>query len=149
MPQILETFDADNLPSSYALAESLNATLDETTRNLQSMITEVNDLTGPRNGTGASSRGVDPSAVQSATSGGSKEDPVSQIVAILNAHLGSLKWIDETSSALKDKLESLRRGQTPQPAARAAASGSREFYGRASSVVGGGQSRRQGSSLLP
>jgi nuclear pore complex protein Nup62 len=79
---------------SYALAERLNAQLDDMSRSLGSMIDEVNGLSAPRGRDGA------------------WEDPITQISAILNAHLGSLKWIDESAVQLRDRLEALRRGQT-------------------------------------
>lgn len=79
---------------SYALAERLNTQLDDMSRSLGSMIDEVNGLSAPR--------GRDASG----------EDPITQISTILNAHLGSLKWIDESAVQLRDRLEALRRGQT-------------------------------------
>ena len=97
---------------AYSLAENLNSQLDDMSRNLSSMIDEVNQLSAPSTGgartasaaNGAPGAGRDAGAVQ--------ENPIAQISAILNAHLGSLKWIDEHAAQLRDRLEALRRGQT-------------------------------------
>ena len=108
---------------AYALAETLNAQLDDISRNLSSMIGEVNTLScsSPSNphGGGGAATGVEPDAANlgalrvggKESGSGLAEDPVSQIASILNAHLASLKWIDESSGNLRDKLEALRRGQ--------------------------------------
>jgi nuclear pore complex protein Nup62 len=69
------------------------------------MIHEVNALSAPSGAGGASGDGSG-----ALTANG--EDAVSQIVAILNAHLGSLRWIDETAESLREKIENLRRGNT-------------------------------------
>ena len=37
------------------------------------------------------------------------ENPVSQIVQILNAHLNSLQWIDQTSTQLATKINDIDR----------------------------------------
>lgn len=111
----METGAADaERERAYAMAESLNAQLDELSRNLSSMIVEVNNLS-------SSTAAARPQAEPDANALGplrlgnklhnSGADPVSQIVAILNAHLGSLKWIDESTNALREKVEKLRRGQ--------------------------------------
>lgn len=104
---------------AYSLAESLNAQLDDMSRNLVSMIEEVNQMTAP-SGSSTSTRDLvdaSPQALNSMRIGGREtsvgyEDPIMQISAILNAHLGSLKWIDEHTTSLRDRLEALRRGQT-------------------------------------
>lgn len=111
----LETGAADaERERAYAMAESLNAQLDELSSNLSSMIVEVNNLS-------SSTAAARPQSEPDANALGplklgskmhnSAADPVSQIVAILNAHLGSLKWIDESTNALREKVENLRRGQ--------------------------------------
>jgi nuclear pore complex protein Nup62 len=114
----METGAADaKRERAYSMAESLNAQLDELSRNLSSMIVEVNNLSS-NTAANASSRShaePDTNALSLLRVGNklhnSGADPVSQIVAILNAHLGSLKWIDENTNALREKLENLRRGQ--------------------------------------
>lgn len=102
---------------AYTLAENLNAQLDDMSRNLVSMIEEVNQMSAP-----ASTRMRDvveaaPEALKSMRIGSKDtavgyDDPIMQISAILNAHLGSLKWIDEHTTSLRDRLEALRRGHT-------------------------------------
>lgn len=113
----METGAADaEREKAYAMAESLNSQLDELSRNLSSMIVEVNSLSSS-----TAANASRPHAEPDANALGplrlgnklhsSGADPVSQIVAILNAHLGSLKWIDESTNALREKVENLRRGQ--------------------------------------
>ncbi|KAG9126489.1 FG-nucleoporin nsp1 [Ceratobasidium sp. 392] len=72
---------------NYALAASLADQLDSLARGLSTMIDSVNDLS-----TGTSSAQ-------------SKDDPVAQISAILNAHLESLQWID---GAVRDAEERVK-----------------------------------------
>ena len=103
---------------AYALAENLNTQLDDMSRNLVSMIDEVNQMSAPatngrravRDATDASSEALGSFQVSRDVPG--YEDPIMQISAILNAHFSSLKWIDEHTSSLRDRLEALRRGQT-------------------------------------
>ena len=103
---------------AYALAENLNTQLDDMSRNLVSMIDEVNQMSAPttngrravRGATDASSEALGSLQVSRDVPG--YEDPITQISAILNAHFSSLKWIDEHTSSLRDRLEALRRGQT-------------------------------------
>ena len=103
---------------AYALAENLNTQLDDMSRNLVSMIDEVNQMSAPttngrravRDATDASSEALGSLQVSRDVPG--YEDPITQISAILNAHFSSLKWIDEHTSSLRDRLEALRRGQT-------------------------------------
>lgn len=82
-------------------------------RNLSSMISEVNSLSGLSSNFTTSrsiASGADPSHSAVPNSNSIQEDSVSQIVSILNAHLGSLKWIDESTNALKERVERFRRG---------------------------------------
>ncbi|WFD33149.1 FG-nucleoporin nsp1 [Malassezia sp. CBS 17886] len=102
---------------AYALAENLNAQLDDMSRNLVSMIAEVNQLSAPASAPRSSAGEVSPSTLQALRIGSREtaagnDDPIMQITAILNAHLGSLKWIDEHTTAVRDRLEALRRGHT-------------------------------------
>lgn len=78
---------------SYQLAETLNSHLDDVAKNLSAMITELN----------ATSAGKDQADAE-------RDGSIAQIVAILNAHLGSLKWIDSSAGAMRNKLDALRRG---------------------------------------
>ncbi|KAG0267032.1 FG-nucleoporin nsp1 [Mortierella polycephala] len=76
---------------TYSLAENLNKQLDDMSQNLTSMIDEINQ-TAPK-------------------ADDESGDPVSQIVQILNAHLTSLQWIDETTTALQTKAQDVGRIQ--------------------------------------
>lgn len=107
---------------TYTLAENLNAQLDDMSRNLVSMIDEVNQLSAPSGARTTRTTEATPGALNSLRvsardSGAGNDDPITQISAILNAHLGSLKWIDENTASLRDRLESLRRGSTSKPSA--------------------------------
>lgn len=91
---------------SYALAESLNLQLDDAGRNVGGIIQQVNALTAPPH---TSSAGLGEELNQT---GAGEEDAVAQIAAILNAHLGSLRWVDDTATSLRDRLAAFRRGHT-------------------------------------
>ena len=90
------------VPYSYTLAANLNLQLDELSKSLSQMIESVNALTLPNSPHAASS---DPSA------GGKKadDDPLQQIGAVLNAHLKSLQWIDETVRDVEGKVKEAER----------------------------------------
>lgn len=77
-------------PHSYNLATSLSNSLDTTSTSLTSLIQTLNSLS--------------PSL---APSQDAPEDPLTQIAAILNAHLGSLKWIEEGGRRLKKEVTEL------------------------------------------
>ena len=90
------------VPYSYTLAANLNLQLDELSKSLSQMIESVNALTLPNSPHAASS---DPST------GGKKadDDPLQQIGAVLNAHLKSLQWIDETVRDVEGKVKEAER----------------------------------------
>lgn len=93
---------------AYGLAETLNGQLDDVSKNLAAMIGELNSSGangGARSGGNEGKDGADAWAAEG------RDGSIAQIVAILNAHLGSLKWIDQSAGALRGKLEGLRRGQ--------------------------------------
>ena len=73
----------------HELAENLNKQLDSTAKTLGNMIQELNAHFGPT---------AEP------------DDPVQQIVKILNAHLNSLQWIDQNAGALQNRLHSVAKG---------------------------------------
>lgn len=87
---------------AFSLAETLNGQLDDVSKNLSAMIGELNSV----NANAAGSSG-DREKDESLDRDGS----IAHIVAILNAHLGNLKWIDQSAGALRAKLDGLRRGQ--------------------------------------
>lgn len=71
---------------TYKLAEKLTDRLDDMGKDLTKMIKEINDMSG-------------------ALSKGSKtDDPLSQIVRVLNGHLTQLQWIDTNAAALQAKV---------------------------------------------
>lgn len=84
-------FCLPNHHCSYGLATTLNTQLDDLSQSLASMIDSVNTL---------SSMGQDSSSTSNLT-----EDPIIQIEAILNAHLGSLQWIDGAVRELEVKVK--------------------------------------------
>lgn len=93
---------------AYQLAESLNDQLDDLSRSLTSLINEVNSISS----TSASSSSLsDPSAGQGSSSQQQQQqqaqDPVAAISAILNAHLGSLSWIEKTTESLTEQVGEL------------------------------------------
>jgi nuclear pore complex protein Nup62 len=145
----LETGAADaERERAYALAESLNAQLDELSRNLSSMIVEVNNLTSSTAANASRHNAeADPASLRVAgrVNQDADSDPVSQIVSILSAHLGSLKWIDESAAELRSKLENLRRGQIGGTAeARSTSTSKRGDLSSTSPVV-----RHRGDSAAP
>ena len=87
---------ADNeREKSYRLAENVNEQLDDLSRNLSTMIDEVNLLSG-----GGTNKSKD-------SEEDAQQDVIAQIAAILNAHLSSLQWIDGTSSDLMERVKEL------------------------------------------
>ncbi|KAK2626549.1 hypothetical protein QTJ16_003724 [Diplocarpon rosae] len=71
---------------TYKLAEKLTDRLDDMGKNLTSMIEAINDA----------------STTLSKTS--KADDPLSNIVRVLNSHLTQLQWIDENATALQSKI---------------------------------------------
>jgi nuclear pore complex protein Nup62 len=74
----------------------LNTQLDSMSRSLSSLITEVNSLGHPDGGE-AGGGGV----------GGG--DAVGQIAAILNAHLSSLQWLENSTEGLKGQIDEMEQ----------------------------------------
>ena len=98
--------------SSYGLASTLNSQLDDLSLSLTGMIDIVNGLSSTsiydsssasQNGTGSGFAG-----------GGGGADPIAQIEAILNAHLGSLQWIDGAVKELEGKVKEVEARQQQQ-----------------------------------
>lgn len=92
-----------HLLHSYRLAESLNIQLDDISRSLGSLITDVNSLS-------RSSGVAQPGSKEGSGSGSTDEsnmDPVAQIAAILNAHLHSLTWLETASDNLKRTVDEM------------------------------------------
>ncbi|RCI15142.1 hypothetical protein L249_6965 [Ophiocordyceps polyrhachis-furcata BCC 54312] len=76
---------------TYKLAEKLTQQLDEKSRDLSKMVKEINDISG------------------NLTKGTKAEDPLSQIVRLLNGHLTQLQWIDAHSAALQAKVAAAQK----------------------------------------
>lgn len=76
---------------TYKLAEKITERLDDMGRNLAKMIKEINDISGTL------SKGVKP------------DDPLSQIVRVLNGHLSQLQWIDTNAAALQAKVAAAQK----------------------------------------
>ncbi|KAG7100945.1 Nucleoporin NSP1 like protein [Verticillium longisporum] len=76
---------------TYKLAEKLTQHLDEKSRDLSKMVKEINEISGTM------SKGTKP------------EDPLSQIVRVLNGHLTQLQWIDQNAAALQAKVSAAQK----------------------------------------
>lgn len=79
---------------TYKLAEKLTQQLDEKSKDLSKMVKEINDISGTL------SKGAKP------------EDPLSQIVRVLNGHLTQLQWIDQNASSLQAKVEAAQKSNS-------------------------------------
>jgi nuclear pore complex protein Nup62 len=79
---------------TYKLAEKLTQQLDEKSRDLSKMVKEINDISGTLN------KGAKP------------EDPLSQIVRVLNGHLTQLQWIDANASSLQAKVTAAQKSSS-------------------------------------
>jgi nuclear pore complex protein Nup62 len=104
---------------TYKLAERLTDRLDEMGKDLSKMIKEINDMSG------------------TLSKGSKPDDPLSQIVRVLNGHLSQLQWIDTNASALQAKVAaaqkasaSMASSQYGNPESDAAESFYRSYIGR-------------------
>ncbi|KAI1200579.1 Nsp1-like C-terminal region-domain-containing protein [Nemania serpens] len=79
---------------TYKLAERITERLDEMGRDLTKMIKEINDISG------VVSKGSKP------------DDPLSQIVRVLNGHLTQLQWIDTNAAALQAKVTAAQKASS-------------------------------------
>jgi nuclear pore complex protein Nup62 len=76
---------------TYKLAEKLTQHLDERSRDLAKMVQEINDVSG------------------TLSKSNKTEDPLSQIVRVLNGHLAQLQWIDANAQALQAKVTAAQK----------------------------------------
>ncbi|KAI1768317.1 Nsp1-like C-terminal region-domain-containing protein [Hypoxylon sp. FL1150] len=76
---------------TYKLAEKITERLDDMGRDLTKMIKEINDISG------------------SLSKGTKTDDPLSQIVRVLNGHLTQLQWIDTNAAALQAKVAAAQK----------------------------------------
>lgn len=103
---------------TYKLAEKLTQQLDEKSRDLSKMVKEINDISG------------------TLSKGAKAEDPLSQIVRVLNSHLTQLQWIDTNASALQAKVTAAQKSSSSLsshyagPESDAAEGFYRSYYGR-------------------
>lgn len=104
---------------TYKLAERLTDRLDEMGKDLAKMIKEINDMSG------------------TLSKGSKPDDPLSQIVRVLNGHLSQLQWIDTNASALQAKVAAAQKAsanmassQYGNPESDAAESFYRSYIGR-------------------
>lgn len=86
-----QTFPADEERDQYyTMAEDLNKQVDDMGQNLDKLTKQINEAQRM-----------------------SKDDPVQQIVEILNGHLTTLQWIDQNAASLQNKLQILtKKSQT-------------------------------------
>jgi len=83
---------------TYKLAEKLSDRLNETGKDLTSMIENIND------------------ASSNLSKNGKSDDALSQIVRVLNGHLSQLQQIDQGAAALQAKvLEAQKANRTAAP----------------------------------
>ncbi|KAI1383299.1 Nsp1-like C-terminal region-domain-containing protein [Hypoxylon trugodes] len=71
---------------TYKLAEKITEKLDDMGRDLTKMIKEINDISG------------------TLSKGSKPDDPLSQIVRVLNSHLAQLQWIDTNAATLQARV---------------------------------------------
>lgn len=76
---------------TYKVAEKLTDKLEEMGRDLSKMIKEINDISG------------------TLSKGNKPDDPLSQIVRVLNGHLSQLQWIDTNAAALTAKVNAAQK----------------------------------------
>lgn len=76
---------------TYKLAEKLMERLDDMGRDLTNMIKEINGVSG------------------TLSKGNKPDDPLSQIVRVLNGHLTQLQWIDTNAAALQAKVTAAQK----------------------------------------
>lgn len=102
---------------TYKLAEKLTDRLDDMGKDLTKMIKEINDMSG------------------TLSKGNKPDDPLSQIVRVLNGHLTQLQWIDTNAAALQAKVTAAQQvsgnmgANTSDPTTTAAESFYRSYRG--------------------
>ncbi|KAK2072703.1 hypothetical protein P8C59_007041 [Phyllachora maydis] len=79
---------------TYRLAEKLTDRLDEMGQDLSKMIKEINEMSG------------------TLSKGNKPDDPLSQIVRVLNGHLAQLQWIDTNAAALQAKVSAAQKSSS-------------------------------------
>ncbi|EOO02484.1 putative nuclear pore glycoprotein p62 protein [Phaeoacremonium minimum UCRPA7] len=103
---------------TYKLAENLTDRVDEMGKDLGKMIKEINDISA------------------TLSKGNKPDDPLSQIVRVLNGHLTQLQWIDTNAAALQAKVTAAQKASSSMgtqyggPETDAAESFYRSYMGR-------------------
>lgn len=96
---------------AYQLATDLSQSLDSTSTSLSSLIQTLNALSPTSSAANAiasaAAHGSDDASALTGAGAGGAADPLAQIAAILNAHLGSLRWIEGTTDALRTNVRDL------------------------------------------
>ncbi|RIB15593.1 Nsp1-like C-terminal region-domain-containing protein [Gigaspora rosea] len=85
---------------TYELAESINQELDNMSQVLSAMITDMN-----RSTTSSTLTSAQPEDEDEVVMNELGEDPIDEVVKILNAHLTSLQWIDATANQLSARVQ--------------------------------------------
>lgn len=118
---------------AYKLAAHLSNSLDSTSGSLTSLIQTLNALSPSfSHATSSSSSGADGPQHQQG-----QDDPLAQIASILNAHLGSLTWIEGSTEQLRRAVRDLE-ARVAGVQGRAAAQGMGTPARLGASVGGGG-----------
>ena len=95
----------NNLRRAYSLAETLNRQVDDMGRQLSAMIDQVNAASS----SSSSSRGGGGTTPSQQGVLATDEPPVAKIVRILDTHLTSLQWLDESAEDLAARVCEVRR----------------------------------------
>lgn len=96
---------------TYQIASKLSERLDEMGKDLTTMIEEINDASSTLSRTGKA------------------DDPLTQVVRVLNSHLSQLQQIDQGAAALQLKVqEAQRAGQSFAPLSGPARDAADGFY---------------------
>ncbi|TPX48133.1 hypothetical protein SeMB42_g03129 [Synchytrium endobioticum] len=119
---------------AYGLAATLNSQFDDMTRQLSTMVEDINATLHPSGETDAN--GATNGAVKEDGSEGSQA--YSQVVRILNHHLSSLRWLDSQVSQLDRKVGDVERYRGAAENVVSRVFNSREGAGGMSGVGQGG-----------
>ena len=86
---VLQPVDQER-ESTYTLAEKLNEDLEGVGKQLESMIGDMNGISASMNKA-------------------KEDDPLAQVIKILNSQLSSLQWIENTANSLQEKMDDLNQ----------------------------------------
>lgn len=117
---------------AYKLAAHLSNSLDSTSGSLTSLIQTLNALSPSFSHASSGADGQQQGHHQQG-----QDDPLAQIASILNAHLGSLTWIEGSTEQLRRAVRDLE-ARVAGVQGRAAAQGGMGTPARLGASVGGG-----------